>query len=100
MWFCLQRLVQNVKGFSDFRTARCPAAAGIRTSVIDVFDLVCIISMFTDCVCGKEGEREGGSQSRRPVGNNNVAAVGLWSAFWNTLLGGSLQLHIFWVNIN
>lgn len=45
-----------------------------------------------------EGER--GSQSQRSVDNNNVTGEGLWSAFWNSLLGGSLQLHIFWVNIN
>lgn len=50
------------------------------------------------CVKGREGER--GSQSQRPVDNNNVTGGGLWSAFWNSLLGGSLQLHIFWVNIN
>lgn len=35
-----------------------------------------------------------------PVDNNNVTGGGLWSAFWNSLLGGSLQLYIFWVNIN
>lgn len=56
--------------------------------------------VFSVCLCVKGREAEGGSQSQRPVDNNNVTGGGLWSAFWNSLLGGSLQLHIFWVNIN
>lgn len=48
-------------------------------------------------ICASEGE---GSWFARAVDNNNVTGGGLWSAFWNSLLGGSLQLHIFWVNIN
>lgn len=50
------------------------------------------------CARGREGERA--SQSQRPADNNDATGGGLWSAFWNSLLGGSLQLHIFWVNIN
>lgn len=36
----------------------------------------------------------------KPADNNHVTEGGRWAALWNSLLGGSLPLHIFWVNIN